>query len=98
MGLRSVSGCTHFGIASIGVSPPDSIASGGLMKKLISCVWLAERANVETKVPGAMADSKEHAHAASSSARPPRDGLADTRRATAVPRTTLGIDRIDNRA
>ena len=50
MGFRCVNGWTHYGMASIGVKAPDSIASGGLTKKLMSWVWLAERARVETNV------------------------------------------------
>src|SRR2546430_8730782 len=74
MGLRSVSGCTHLGIASIGVRPPDSMASGGVMKKLMSCVWLAERAKGEINVPRPMPLGTQHAQAERNRPGVPRDG------------------------
>ena len=44
-------GWTHFGMASIGVKVPDGVPSGGLTKKLMTCVWLAAQAKVETNLP-----------------------------------------------
>jgi len=49
--VQIVKGWIHFGMASIGVKPPESAISGGLTKNSMSCPWVAERALVATKVP-----------------------------------------------
>ena len=46
-----MNGWIHFGMASIGVKPPESAMSGGLTKNSMRWAWVAERAIVATKVP-----------------------------------------------
>ena len=59
IGLSTVSGCIHCGIASTGVSAPESEASGGLTKKAINCACCADFVNVRDERTDA--DARQHA-------------------------------------
>src|SRR5262249_5409880 len=82
IGLSSVNGCIHSGIASTGVVAPDSIESGGLTKKLINCACCCDLLNVARNVPMPIPASTQSIPAANSNTRLPRIGNPKTRRAT----------------
>src|ERR1039458_713196 len=48
-GLNTVTGCSHFGIASTGLRAPDKEESGGLIKKAVSCACCADLLNVRSE-------------------------------------------------
>src|ERR1017187_11021942 len=50
-GFSTVRGCSHFGIASIGLSAPDKEESGGVLKKLGRWACCADLLNVAMTVP-----------------------------------------------
>ena len=69
MGLNTVIGCIQCGMASTGVSAPESEASGGFTKKLISCACWADWVNVAIKVPMPMPQSTQSAAPPSTSSK-----------------------------
>ena len=92
-GFSTVRGWIQAGIASIGVRAPERLASGGLTKKLIIWVCVAERARVAMKVPIPMPVSTQNAEASSRRARLPRNGTWKTTRATTRTRATMPMSR-----
>src|SRR5262245_20271715 len=74
MGLMTVRGCNHRGIASTGLKAPDNVERGGLMKKLVSKACCADLLRVAMTVPMLIPDRTQSAAAVSTSARLPRKG------------------------
>ena len=75
------------GMASIGVVAPERIASGGFVKKPMSCACCCVRVNVAIIIPMPMPQSTHNDAAKKNNRRLPRIGTPKTIRATPSART-----------
>ncbi len=83
IGFNTVRGCSHFGIASTGLSAPEREDIGGLMKKLVSWACCADFENVAITVPMLIPERMQRQPAKSKSRTLPWKGTPKTKRMTA---------------
>ena len=81
-GLIAVTGCSHAGIASIGVVAPEGMASGGFVKKPINCACCCVRVKVAIIIPRPMPQITHSEADRKNNTRLPRIGTPKANRAT----------------